>query len=134
MKILHSYLHKKGGEKVHKAIQGEAGESGKATVSTGSPGPKNKSCTDKNYISYLKKAAKGPSDQPWVSAGGPCNPETPGEQIPDKISSLKGNHKFPPPPNGRESDKRSNLIICLICRDWKNMTLKMYKVSEQVML
>ena len=64
MKILHSYLHKKGGEKVHKAIQGEAGESGKAIVSTGSPGPENKSCTNKTYISYLRKAARGPSDQP----------------------------------------------------------------------
>ena len=41
MKILHSYLHKKGGEKVHKAIQEDSGESGKAIVSTGSPGPKN---------------------------------------------------------------------------------------------
>ena len=30
IKILHSYLHKKGGEKVHRAIQGKAGESGKA--------------------------------------------------------------------------------------------------------
>ena len=39
MKILHFYLHKKGGEKAHKAIQGEAGESGKAIVSTESPGP-----------------------------------------------------------------------------------------------
>ena len=64
MKILHSYLHKKGGKKVYKAVQGKAGESGKAVVSTGSPGPKNKSCTNKTYISYLKKAAKGPSDQP----------------------------------------------------------------------
>ena len=32
------------------------------TVSTGSPGPKNKSCTNKTYISYLRKAARGPSD------------------------------------------------------------------------
>ena len=64
MKILHSYLHKKGGKKVHKAIQGEAGESGEVGVSTESPGPKNKNCTNKTYISYLGKAAKGPSDQP----------------------------------------------------------------------
>ena len=87
MKILHSYLHKKGGEEAHKAIQGEAGESGKAVVSTESPGPKNKSCIDKTYISYLGKAVKGPSDQPWVSTGGPWSPETPDEQIPDKICS-----------------------------------------------
>ena len=64
MKILHSYLHKKGGKKAHKVIQGEAGESGKAVVSTESPGPKNKSCINKTYISYLGKAAKGPLDQP----------------------------------------------------------------------
>ena len=103
MKILHSYLHKKGDEKAHKAIQGEAGESGKAIVSTGGPGPKNKSCTDKTYISYLKKAAKGPLDQPWVSAGGPWNPETPGEQIPDKICPLRRKtSKFPPPPKKGE--------------------------------
>ena len=64
MKILHSYLHKKGGEKVHRAIQVEAGESGKAVVSTGSPGPKNKNCTNKTYMSYPREAAGGPSDQP----------------------------------------------------------------------
>ena len=58
MKILHSYLHKKGGEKVHKAIQGDSGESGKAIVSTGSPGPKNKSCTNKTYNSYLRRAGE----------------------------------------------------------------------------
>ena len=58
MKILHSYLPKEGGKKVHKAIQGEAGESGKAIVSTESPGPKNKSCTNKTYISYLRRAGE----------------------------------------------------------------------------
>ena len=64
MKILHSYLHKKGGEKVHRAIQVEAGESSKATVTTGNPGPKNKNCTNKTYMSYPREAAGGPSDQP----------------------------------------------------------------------
>ena len=64
MKILHSYLHKKGGEKVHRVIQVEAGESSKATVTTGNPGPKNKNCTNKTYMSYPREAAGGPSDQP----------------------------------------------------------------------
>ena len=85
MKISHSYLYKKGSKEVHKAIQGEAEESGKAVASTENPGPTIKSCIDKAYISYLGKAAKGPSDQPWVSTGGPWSPETPDEQIPDKI-------------------------------------------------
>ena len=58
MKILHSYLPKEGGNEVHKVIQGEAGESGKAIVSTESPGPKNKSCTNKTYISYLRRAGE----------------------------------------------------------------------------
>ena len=47
MKILHSYLHKEGGEKVHKAIQGEAGETDEVCISTESPGPENKNCTYK---------------------------------------------------------------------------------------
>ncbi len=47
MKILHSYLHKKGGEEAHKAIQREAGESGEVGISTESPGPENKNCTYK---------------------------------------------------------------------------------------
>ena len=34
MKILHSYLYKKGKKEVHKAIQGETGESGEAGVTT----------------------------------------------------------------------------------------------------
>ena len=32
MKILHSYLYKKGNKEIQKAIQGEAGESGEAEV------------------------------------------------------------------------------------------------------
>ncbi len=47
MKILHSYLYKKGKKEVHKAIQGETGESGEAGVTTESPGPENKNCTYK---------------------------------------------------------------------------------------
>ena len=60
MKILHSYLHKKGSKKAHKAIQGEAGESGEVDVFTESPGPKNKNCTYKTYNAYLCKVARGP--------------------------------------------------------------------------
>ena len=102
------------------------------TVSTGSPGPKNKSCTNKTYISYLRKAAKGPSDQPWVSTGGPWNPETPGEQIPDKICPLRRKLLNSPPQKRRGSDKRSNLIICLIYRGWNNGTLEIYDVSKKI--
>ena len=34
MKILHSYLYKKGNKEIHKAIQGETGEPGEAGVTT----------------------------------------------------------------------------------------------------
>ena len=104
IKILHFYLYKKGGEKVHRAIQGEAGESGKAIVSTGSPGPKNKSCTKQNL--YL--LPKGGSERSIGSAlnirRGPWNPEIPGKQIPDKICPLRReNHlNSPPPKKGEE--------------------------------
>ena len=61
---IHPYLYKKGDKEVHKAIQGDAENPRKAVVSTGSPGPKDKSCISKTYVSYLGKAAKGPLDQP----------------------------------------------------------------------
>ena len=38
----------------------------------------------------------------------------------------------PPPKKRRGSDKRSNLIICLIYRGWNNGTLEMYDVSEKI--
>ena len=34
MKILHSYLYKKGNKEIHKAMQGETGEPGEAEATT----------------------------------------------------------------------------------------------------
>ena len=53
IKILHFYLHKKAVKRSIERYRVRQENLVRLTVFTGSPGPKNKSCTYKTYNSYL---------------------------------------------------------------------------------